>query len=66
MTKLVEKLLQAIDKWRVADEKAADCGMTKEIGYEWDDARDKMLLCADEVRQQLKDRNAGKQKIDRL
>ena len=62
MTNLVNKLLCAIDKWCVADEKAADFGMTKEIGYEWDDARDKMLSCADEVRLQLKNMKDGKQK----
>lgn len=58
----VGELLCAIDRWRVVDEKAADYGMTKNIGYAWDDARAKMLSCADDVRRQLKKVEVWKRK----
>lgn len=47
----VKKLLDAIDVWRRVDGDVADNGWNKDNECLWDDAKDRMLALADEVRQ---------------
>ena len=50
MVEKIKRLLEAIDAWCMANQQAADIGLSKEVSYGLDDARDTMLSCVNDVR----------------
>jgi len=52
----ISKLLDAIDVWRAVDNDVADNGWTRTNEIAWDDAKNRMIALADEVRKGMSDK----------